>query len=66
MGRAPSHKNVRYGATPNHKQNVCSQQFPECPETPNHTDCHACPLWGTGASRAYQQKETDKNLTETL
>lgn len=64
MGRAPSHKKVRYGAKTSYTKAVCEQQFPDCPETPNAETCTSCPLWGTGASKQYKEKELSKE-TET-
>jgi len=57
MGRAPSHKKVRYKAQKSEKSVVCVQQYPECPITPNYGDCHTCPLFGSGNSEPYQEKE---------
>lgn len=57
MGRAPNHKKVRYSGKKT-ADIVCSQQYPDCPNVPNHNDCHTCPLWGTGLSKSYKEKET--------
>lgn len=62
MGRAPSHKKVRYKAQKSEKLSVCAQQFPDCPITPNHNDCHTCPLWGTGISKPYKDQEINQGL----
>jgi hypothetical protein len=64
MGRAPSHKKVRYGPKTSYNQAVCEQQFPECPTAPNQNDCHTCPLWGTGISKPYKEKEVGKETEE--
>ncbi len=60
MGRAPSHKKARYGAKTTQTKTVCEQQFPDCPETPNHETCASCPLWGTGESKQYRYKEKEE------
>ncbi len=60
MGRAPSHKKVRYGPKTSYGKTVCEKQFPECPETPSSDVCGNCPLWGSGVSKAYREKETEK------
>tara|TARA_Y100000310_G_scaffold307040_1_gene348807 strand:+ start:2090 stop:2239 length:150 start_codon:yes stop_codon:yes gene_type:complete len=45
MGRAPSHKKVRYKAKKPDVIIKCSKQFPDCPDVPNEKDCRLCPLY---------------------
>lgn len=45
MGKAPSHKKVRYGAKKTEKPIKCNKQFPDCPSEPNEANCKTCPLY---------------------
>ncbi|MFH1181650.1 MAG: hypothetical protein V1702_01710 [Candidatus Woesearchaeota archaeon] len=45
MGRAPTHKTVRYGPKESYRPVRCGRQFPDCPEQPNEASCRLCPLW---------------------
>lgn len=45
MGKAPSHKKVRFGAKKKDRVISCSRQFPDCPTEPNDEFCKPCPLY---------------------
>lgn len=45
MGKAPSHKKVRYKGKKTEKTINCNKQFPDCPEKPNDEFCKLCPLY---------------------